>query len=54
VFSRQVPPTRSAFSYTVKSVIPASVSLMALRMPAIPAPITAQRNSRAFGSMRLS
>src|SRR5205085_12480932 len=28
VFSRQVPPTRSAFSYTVKSVNPASLSLM--------------------------
>src|ERR1700737_1160193 len=50
VFSRQVPPSRSAFSYTVTSVKPASRSLMALSTPAIPAPITTKRMSPFAGS----
>src|ERR1700756_1820685 len=43
VFSRHVPPRRSAFSYTVMSVKPASRSLIALSSPAIPAPTTTKR-----------
>src|SRR5262249_20125525 len=43
------PPRRSAFSYTTMSSYPVSRSLMAARMPAIPAPITAKRR----GSRRI-
>ena len=36
-----VPPMRGAFSNTVKLVSPRSISLIAARMPDMPAPITA-------------
>ena len=41
VLSRHVPPTSSAFSKTVKVSMPASLSLIAMQMPDMPAPMIA-------------